>query len=150
MSRHAADTSLYLVGCHSDGREFDSHSAAAQTTSQTNKHTNKRTDEQTDKVSKYCQQSSVVRKSLSITTIRFLKIIFLTSNAHIGINLSYSLNMARCQQRSQIQNEEYPSPLQNKKRPMSSSWRGKMQSDSGTGCYTLHLTLKFENVDQSR
>lgn len=57
FSRHAADTSLYLVGCHSDGREFDSHSAAAQTTSQTNKHTGKRTDEQADKVSKYCQQS---------------------------------------------------------------------------------------------
>lgn len=119
---------------------------------QPNKQTYRQADGRTSRqsVQALSAKSSVVRKSLSITTIRFLKTIFLTSNALIGINLSYSLNMVRCQQRSQIQNEEYPSPLQNKKRPMPSSWRGKMQSDSGTGCYTLHLTLKFENVDQSR
>lgn len=88
---------------------------AKQTDIQTSGRTNKRTKCPSK------QSPPVVRKSLSITTIRFLKIIFLTSNAHIGINLSYSLNMVRCQQRSQIQNEEYPSPLQNKKRPMSTS-----------------------------
>lgn len=117
---------------------------AKQTDIQTSGRTNKRTKCPSK------QSPPLLGKAYQLQRYDFLKQFFLTSNALIGINLSYSLNMARCQQRSQIQNEEYPSPLQNKKRPMSSSWRGKMQSDSGTGCYTLHLTLKFENVDQSR
>lgn len=88
---------------------------AKQTDIQTSGRTNKRTKCPSK------QSPPLLGKAYQLQRYDFLKQFFLTSNALIGINLSYSLNMVRCQQRSQIQNEEYPSPLQNKKRPMSSS-----------------------------